>query len=368
MTNSSLLFAVVFLCAVGAEGAPQAAPGQCECACPAPAVNSGPPSVFEAGRVTCTCTCKPAPNKPPRSLGPPTAQLTASLEPLVRQGRALVVPDLTVRGPRGSVFFLGASFRSAEPNASWTQWVITKRFAVGPSGVVNWESGFAPSSPDNQLTGASYVARVAIFDDAGTALAVREQTFDVRRINDDGTLAVPPAPAVAGSSAEILQQLAARATSWHVGPSRERPAQMRITTIGEFGEAEMAANLRSSKILSSAGRVLKLQLAANDASPARRVLEAGQALQFPISVLQGCGADHQGPMRAQLDRVGVRLSEWRGGVETLLDCAIGGTVTYSRPQDERLMVTLDVVFSDGSVARQSYSLNTSLCDSPSGCF
>jgi hypothetical protein len=102
----------------------------------------------------------------------------------------LSVPELRLTNMQGRTFYLGARYRSYE--GQWSDWVTTSAWTV-PSEPFVWKNAFNhffrySTLAEDDFSQGRFVARVSVFDQAGTELAFREVVFKVSLPQ------LPPAP------------------------------------------------------------------------------------------------------------------------------------------------------------------------------
>lgn len=96
-------------------------------------------------------------------------------EPAVR----VTLPKLVLRGLKGQVFMLGATFRSEQ--GDWTPWVVTPAWTV-PADPFTWKNAFThflrqSSLAEEDFADGAFIVRVAAFDAQGRELGFKEARF-----------------------------------------------------------------------------------------------------------------------------------------------------------------------------------------------
>ncbi len=359
------------------------APGQCECRCASPRLTLEPaPPVAQCSGVVpsadCACECKRQQTLPVNAERP-SRSLTAKVAPLLRQGGVVVSPDVTIMGPRGAVFVLGASFRDDEPRAAWSPWVTTRRYAVGPTGHVNWES-FMAEVPDDDFTTRRFQARLAVFDEAGRVVAEATKTLTARPANAALTLsdmqfdnAPDPAPAavapvpLSAQAADLIRRFATNSYSTqYSGPHPpgvpKAEQQMRHTLVAEFQLTPGAPDRPNGTLL---------LVRAWNPEGSQQGLAAGATVRYGISMAH-CNAAMERDGKSSISRPGGAsveiISQSSPSDYSFIACAKEGTIAYTRTQEGQLYLAMDVVMTDGSRASQSFWVDPMSCRPNPPCF
>ena len=114
------------------------------------------------------------------------------------QAVRLSVPELTLTGMKGQLFYMGVRVRSYE--GQWSPWVTTQQWSV-PNDNFVWKDAFNHFVPysalaEEDFSDGRFVARVTVFDGKGRELAYRDATFRVRlpRLPDPVVVVQPVVP------------------------------------------------------------------------------------------------------------------------------------------------------------------------------
>jgi hypothetical protein len=99
-------------------------------------------------------------------------------EPAVK----VTLPKLVLRGLKGQVFSLGATFRSDQ--GEWTPWVVTPAWTV-PADPFTWKNAFThflrmSALADEDFANGAFIVRVAAFDAQGRELGFKEARFQLK--------------------------------------------------------------------------------------------------------------------------------------------------------------------------------------------
>lgn len=99
-------------------------------------------------------------------------------EPAVR----VTLPKLVLRGLKGQVFSLGATFRSEE--GDWTPWVLTPAWTV-PADPFTWKNALThflrmSALAEEDFANGAFIVRVAVFDAQGRELGFKEARFQLK--------------------------------------------------------------------------------------------------------------------------------------------------------------------------------------------
>lgn len=377
---------VVFLANVAwAQKAPPAtlAPGQCECTCERPRLTLEPAAPIAAcsglvppAKCPCVCAAKQTRLKDDDK---PASSLRASVSPLVRQGPVVVAQDIDVSGPRGSVFVLGASFRDDSPHATWSPWVTTRRYDIGPSGQVRWEN-FQAEVPDNDFTTRRFQIRLAVFDGTARLIAEASKTFTARAtgapfteadMRFDNSPAAPPSVAAPSPGREKPRNAGEIVDRFAAGPSFSSHYGPRVPSLPNSDQKVRHTAVTDSPIVvgsSPSGVYLAVQAESNDESPGVQALSPSSTIRYDIAMNHcSAAAARQGkptiaPTAGPIGRAAVQVRRQISESEDeYVACAESGAVMYGMTSEGRLYLSLDVAFTDGSRTKQSLWIDSMHC-------
>lgn len=383
-TRFVLFVSVLSSVAFGQRPSPaQTAPGQCECRCAAPQLTLEPaPPIAQCSGVVpspaCSCDCRPVQTLPVNPARP-SATLTAQVGSLVRQGRVVVAPEVSVSGPRGAVFVLGASFRDDEPRAAWSPWVTSRRFALGPSGRVSWES-FMAEVPDEAFGTPRFQVRLAVFDEAGRVASEARKTLTARPPGFSPTLsdlqfdnaATPAAGAplpAAERAGDVIRRFASNPYSTqYSGPHPpgvpKAEQQMRHALVAQTQLTPGAPDRPN-------GTLLEVSAWNGDGAAARQAIPPGGTLRYEIAMAH-CSAEALRGGKPAIGRPGgasVHLIRQSAPSDfSFISCAKEGSVAFTRTEDGRLYLAMDVLMTDGSRATESFWIDPMSCRPDPPCF